>query len=50
MKRVKSMDEQEEQPMINLGMPCYSRLPGVEIEDILEIENERESAIANGDT
>ena len=47
--RVESMVEQEKQPIMNRGMPCFEWTPGVVIEDMYETEEERELTIANRD-
>ena len=49
IKRVESMAEQEEHPIMNRGIPCFEWAPGVEIINILEIEDERKLIIANED-
>ena len=43
------MAEQEQQPMMNRGMPYFEWTSGVEIEDLYETEEERELTIANRD-
>ena len=48
-ERVESMAEQENQPMMNRGMPYFEWNHGIEIEDFSEIEDERELIIVNGD-
>ena len=50
IERVEAMAEQEEQPIMHRGLPCFEWAPGVEMQDILEIEDERALTIANGDS
>ena len=47
VERVELMTEQEEQPIMHRGLPCFEWALGVEMQDILEIEDERALTIAN---
>ena len=41
------MAEEQKQPLMNRGKPCFEWSPGVEIEDIFEEEEERVLGIEN---
>ena len=47
IQRVEQLDENEKQPVMHRGMPCFEWAPGIEIEDI-DDEEERALTIANG--
>ena len=47
IERVEALAEEQNQPLMHRGKPCFEWSPGVEIEDIYEEEGERVLTIEN---
>ena len=47
IERVEALAEEQDQPLMHRGKPCFEWSPGVEIEDVYEQEQERVLTIEN---